>query len=141
MIKVLIDTNVLIYAIDQKSVFFQDARDILEAGKYELYTTSKNLTEFMVVATKNSGYGLNTDIASDILEDITHNLEVLYPNKTSSTILSELIRKYSPKGAIIHDFEIVAIGIAHGVMNIATFNTKDFTGINEVSLIGSPDIG
>ncbi|TVQ08749.1 MAG: PIN domain-containing protein [Balneolaceae bacterium] len=135
MTKVLVDTNVLIYAIDRKSAYYNDARAVLETGEYELYTTSKNLTEFLVVATKSSGYGLSTDIAIDILEKLTAGLSVLYPNEISSTLLSELIRSYRPIGAKIHDFEIVAIGLAHGVINVATFNTKDFAGIKELSLI------
>jgi predicted nucleic acid-binding protein len=135
MTKVLVDTNVLIYAIDRKSAYYNAARAILETGEYELYTTSKNLTEFLVVATKPSGYGLSTDIAIDILVKITASLDVLYPNEVSSTLLSELMRNYRPVGAKIHDFEIVAIGLAHGVMNVATFNTKDFTGIKELTLI------
>jgi hypothetical protein len=60
---------------------------------------------------------------------------VLYPKEVSSTMLSELMRNYRPVGAKIHDFEIVAIGLAHGVMNVATFNAKDFTGIIELTLI------
>lgn len=135
MIKVLVDTNMLIYAIDQKSAFFNGARAILESNKYELFTTSKKLTEFLVVATKPSGYGLNPDLALDFVDHFANILNVLYPNNTSCTVLFELIRKYRPAGAKIHDFEIVAIGISHGILDIATFNRKDFYGIEEVNLI------
>ncbi len=55
MNKLLVDTNVLIYGIDQDSQFFARARAILENSYYHLVTTSKNLSEFLAVATRSSG--------------------------------------------------------------------------------------
>lgn len=50
-------------------------------------------------------------------------------------ILLELINRYSPTGLKIHDFEIISIGLAHGVHELATFNTKDFESVKEISLL------
>ena len=59
MNKLLVDTNVLIYGIDQDSRFFVRARTILENSNYQLVTTSKNLSEFLAVVTRSSGYDLS----------------------------------------------------------------------------------
>jgi len=54
MSKVLVDTNIFVYGIDEDSAFFKRARKILEQDKYQLATTSKNLIEFLAVTTKSS---------------------------------------------------------------------------------------
>ncbi len=46
MSKVLVDTNILVYGIDEDSTFFKRARKILEQETHQLVTTSKNLSEF-----------------------------------------------------------------------------------------------
>jgi len=99
MSKILIDTNILVYGIDQDSAFFKRARTILEQEKNQLVTTSKNLIEFLAVTTKSSGYNLNNDTALEIVE------------------------------------EIISIGLANGIHEVATFNTKDFKSVKELSLL------
>ncbi len=49
---------------------------------------------------------------------------------------TEKTPKYKAVGLRIHDFEIIAIGRANGITQIATVNTKDFKGVEEISIIG-----
>ena len=49
MSKILVDTNILVYGIDEDSAFFKRARKLLEQEKNQLVTTSKNLVEFLAV--------------------------------------------------------------------------------------------
>jgi len=58
MNKLLLDTNVLVYSIDEDSRFFQRARKVFEYSDKALLTTTKNLAEFLSVVTKTNGYGL-----------------------------------------------------------------------------------
>jgi len=51
-------------------------------------------------------------------------------------IFLNLMTRYQPKGLKVHDFEIISIGLAHGVHEVATFNTKDFKSVNEIVLAG-----
>ena len=51
MSKLLLDTNVLIYSIDEGSKYFQKAQDIF-SKQLELFTTSKNLSEFLSFVTR-----------------------------------------------------------------------------------------
>jgi len=134
MTKVLIDTNILVYGIDEDSSFFNSARRILEDGEYQLVTTSKNLIEFLVVATKSSGYNLDNDLALEVLEEIIFSFEIVYPTQESMAIFIDLMNMYNPKGLRLHDFEIISIGLAHGIQNVATFNTKDFKSVKEIIL-------
>jgi predicted nucleic acid-binding protein len=106
----------------------------LEQEKYQLVTTSKNLIEFLAVTTKPSGYNLNNDTALEIVEEIIQGIEVIYPIQESLAIFLDLMNRYQPKGLKVHDFEIISIGLAHGVHEVATLNTKDFKSVKEISL-------
>ena len=134
MSKVLVDTNTLIYGIDEDSAFFKRARRILEQENYQLVTTSKNLIEFLAVTTKSSGYNLDNETALGIIEEIIQGIEIVYPTQESMAIFLDLMNRYQPKGLKVHDFEIISIGLAHGVHEVATFNTKDFKSVKEISL-------
>jgi predicted nucleic acid-binding protein len=50
-------------------------------------------------------------------------------------ILLELTKRYQPSGLTIHDYEIISIGLAAGIHDIATFNEKDFKTVSEVTLL------
>ncbi|NBC65029.1 MAG: PIN domain-containing protein [Bacteroidetes bacterium] len=135
MSKILIDTNILVYGIDEDSAFFKRARGILEQEKNQLITTSKNLVEFLSSTTKSSGYNLDNDTALEIVEEIISGVEIVYPSQESMAIFLDLMRRYQPKGLKVHDLEIISIGLANGVHEVATFNTKDFKTIKEISLL------
>ena len=81
MNKVLIDTNIFVYGIDQDSKFFSQSRNILEHPDKHLVTTSKNLFEFLAVVTRKSGYDLPADLALDVLDDIIQSTDVIYPSQ------------------------------------------------------------
>ncbi len=49
-------------------------------------------------------------------------------------IFLDLMNRYQPKGLKVHDVEIISIGLAHGVHEVATFNTKDFKSVKEISI-------
>lgn len=134
MNKILVDTNVFVYGIDQDSIYFERARQVLDESERQLVTTSKNLVEFLAVATKSTGYDLHTDLALEIFDEIIRGVEILYPTQESVAIFLELMSRYQPKGLKVHDIEIVSIGLANKVSEVATFNTKDFQSLKEVTL-------
>lgn len=134
MSKILVDTNILVYGIDEDSAFFKRTRKILEQEKYQIVTSSKNLIEFLAVTTRSSGYNLNNETALEIIEEIIQGIEIVYPTQESMAIFLDLMGRYQPKGLKVHDFEIISIGLAHGVHEVATFNTKDFKYVKEISL-------
>ena len=133
MKKILIDTNVLIYSIDKDSKYFLQSHNLLLDPTLELYTTSKNISEFLVVITRYPGKSLSIENALILIEDFSKILTFLYPNPASLKIFRQFLRKHKPTGLIIHNFEIASIALAHNITQMATFNTKDFDLINELS--------
>jgi len=135
MSKLLVDTNILVYGIDEDSKFFTRSRNVLDNSEYQLITTSKNLTEFLAVVTRNTGYGLETELALGIVDDIIQGMHILYPSQNSFAVFLELMDRYKTTGLRVHDFEIVSIGLADGIDRVATFNKKDFKNVEEISLL------
>jgi len=135
MNELLLDTNILVYAVDEDSKFYTQTRSLFDKKDFELCTTSKNLTEFLAVTTCTKIPALSIDDALGVVEDYVHALTVFYPNEQSFARFRELLLKYKPTGLRIHDFEILSIALAHQVEKVATFDIKDFSGIEEIKLI------
>ncbi len=115
MNKLLLDTNVLVYAIDEDSEFFTRARSILNRTDCELCTTSKNFAEFLAVTTRGQNSPLSMHDALEVLKDYLCVLTVLFPNLESFDTFRELLSEYEPTGLKVHDFEIISIALAHKV--------------------------
>jgi len=134
MSKILVDTNVLVYVIDKDSRFYFQSRQLLFESNFELFTTSKNLIEFLTVVTRGKEIPLSIEKAMSVVKDFTRVFTILYPTKSSFVIFEELLEKYRPTGLKIHDYEIISIGLVNGINQIATFNSKDFEDIEEVNI-------
>ncbi|MGR3309574.1 MAG: type II toxin-antitoxin system VapC family toxin [Candidatus Brocadiales bacterium] len=134
MSKILVDTNILVYAIDEDSRFYSKSRKLLLNSNFDLFTTSKNLSEFLVVVTRGRVISLSIEDAIAAIKDFSGVFTILYPTEGSFVVFEELLQKYKPTGLKIHDFEIVSIGLANGINQIATFNSKDFEGVEEINI-------
>jgi predicted nucleic acid-binding protein len=134
MSNLLLDTNVLVYALDVDSKYHKSSLALFLNKEHNLATTSKNISELLVVLTRGPQVSLTPVKALEVVSNITSNIQIFYPNMNSNKIFYDLIQKYKPAGLKIHDFEIISIGIENGYKIIATFNTKDFKSIKEISL-------
>jgi len=134
MNKVLIDTNILIYGMDESSEFHKKSKEILTNNKFNLYITTKNISEYFAVCTKLK---IDKKIVLGFYNDIKENTITLYPNNKSIIKFEILFKKYFPVGNRVYDLEIVSVMLANNVKYLATFNTKDFENINEVTLVNN----
>lgn len=100
-----------------------------------MHTTSKNLAEYYAVTTRGVSPLLTSEDALADLYEFSANFVVLFPNELSLTILKELIKVHSPKGLLIHDFEIAAISLANDITRIATVNAEDFKNIERIEVV------
>ena len=135
MNNILIDTNLLIYAIDEDSKYYNSVHTILDDLSNNLFTTSKNISEFLSVITRYPGKSISIKDALIVIKEFESIFTVLYPSKKSNLIFIDLLKKYSPHGLKIHDYEIISIALSHNIKCIATVNKKDFSGIKEIELV------
>lgn len=78
---------------------------------------------------------LSVKEAINITEEFRSTFTILYPTEKSYLIFIELLKKYSPRGLKIHDYEIISIALSNKIKSIATLNQKDFSGIEEIELV------
>jgi predicted nucleic acid-binding protein len=130
MNKMLIDTNIFIYALNADSDYYSDAVKILNSDD-QLYTTSINISEFFSVASKLK---IKHRIIWSFFESIKQNIEIILPSESSFQIFQSLLKKIKPAANHVYDIEIVSIMLANRITEIATFNQKDFEIVEEIKI-------
>lgn len=131
MNKLVIDTNVLIYALDTDSGFHLPAAKVLMDTTVELFIPTKVISEFFAVTSK---LGIPSSEALHFYQEIQNNTTILYPSPDSLAYFQRLVQKYQPRGNKVFDMEIVAISQAHSISQIATANLSDFQEIEEITI-------
>jgi len=132
MNKVGIDTNVFIYTLDNSSPHHKKCDNFLKDTENELFTTTKNVSEFIAVCTK---IGVDREKMNGMYNEIKSNITILYPTEDSLKTFEQLNEKYQPKGNRVYDVEIVSVFTTNNISKIATVNIDDFKNITEIELI------
>lgn len=131
MSKVLLDTNILIYALDKSCTAHVQCLSLLQDPQLEFYITTKNISEYFAVCSK-----LNFDFSSVEIfyRSICQNTTILFPDSNSLSVFESLMAKYRPRGNRVFDFEIIAVALANQIFEIATMNVADFSNVSEIRL-------
>jgi uncharacterized protein len=136
----IVDTNVLVYALDADAPQHQAARALLEtarAASITLFTTSQILCEFYSVVT-NSRRVSKPRSATDALTAISGLLAFLHVLPVPAHTVDgwmDLLRRHPVIGGDVFDLQIVATMQANGVQRVYTFNTSDFDAFTELSVV------
>jgi len=134
MNKILVDTNILVYSIDQDSKYHRASSSLL-TSENKIFIAAKCLSEFYAVVTRAPVVSLSASEALQMVRWFSENFTILFPEHNSLSTLMQLSEKYQPRGLKIHDFEIISIGLAHKIKRLATFNKKDFAAVEEIELV------
>jgi predicted nucleic acid-binding protein len=135
----VIDTNVLIYSTVSGNPWYQQARQWLstlqDAGA-RLCVTTQILREYLVVLTRGTVFekSFGTDQALEHVGAFLPTLTLLDEPVAAADLLRELVGRYQIRGKQIHDANIVAVMLTHGIHRLVTYNRADFVRFDEVSL-------
>ena len=132
MNKVGVDTNIFIYTLDISSPFYKKCDGFLKDTKNELFTTTKNISEFIAVCTK---IGIDKDKMKGFFNELKRNVTIVFPSPKSLITFEQLVDKYQPRGNRVYDIEIISILTANNIKKIATINVDDFKNITEIEII------
>ncbi len=132
MSKILVDTNVLIYSLDKNSRYHLASISLLSNPNYSLYVSTKNISEFVAVATKQK---VEYSIITEFLAELPKNVKILFPDHKSLKIFYNLFHSNKPVGNKVYDMEIVSVMIANKIPTIATFNPKDFVEYEDIEIL------
>lgn len=143
----LLDTNVLLSATAPARDLHHAALDVLNEWPGEgtrLCISGQILREYLVVATREpaqNGLGLSIDDALANAAAFTDRCRFLDENQSVTKRLQELLRTVECSGKQIHDANLVATCLVHGVPALVTANAKDFERFRSsvrVRALGSP---
>jgi uncharacterized protein len=133
---VLVDSNILVYAINRRSPKHQLAQDFLTAYATKLAVTHQNILETIRVLTHPKFENpMPLAKAAKAVTRISEKAIIIAPDNKSYQVFLRLIEKYSPKRDIIFDCYLAATVLSAGIATIATDNLKDFRQFEELELI------
>jgi len=133
---ILVDSNILIYAINRRSPKNTQAEDFLQKFIGNFAVAHQNILEALRVLT-HPKYPKPMEInsATTALRAITDAATVISPDSRTYRIAEELIKKYSLKSDQIFDAYLVATTLVNDIFEIATDNERDFLKIKEIKVI------
>ena len=126
-----VDTNVLIYATDPRSPLQPIAAETLRQASdsgVPLVVSPQVLREYLAVAGRPATSGGVTPL-DDVLDNIETFRVAFRVVENSSAVIDRLIalvRQLPVAGRRVHDTNIVATMLVHGVRRLLTHNTGDF---------------
>jgi len=138
----LLDTNVLIYALDPNSEFHPASRHLLERARGNdagLCVTPQVLAEFYAVVTdrRRVPQARQPVETLDAIEQIL-SLPGITLLPTPVDIVNrwmELARRYPVSGQLIFDLQLAATMLAYDVRRVYTYNRVDFERFEEIMVL------
>jgi predicted nucleic acid-binding protein len=132
--RTLIDTTVLVAVVDPARDGHRAATALLDDGR-PLAITPQILREFMVVASRpRSVNGLGLALAQVALnaEEFAESALMLAEDYRVARVLRLLVGQRRAAGKQIHDANIVACALVHGVRRIVTGNPRHFDRFDDL---------
>jgi len=124
----LVDTNVLLEATDEKREFHSACVRLLETHP-RLRTSAQVVREYLAVATRPAeanGLGLSVGDALENIRELRSRMRLLPEEKPILPALLSLLEEIPCRGKRIHDAHLVATAVVHRVRTIVTLNGEDF---------------
>jgi len=132
----LIDTNILIYAINEDSPKHKVAKKFLSESKVILVVSHQVIFEAIRVLTHPKfSMPMESPSAVKSISAIAEACQIITPNQKTYYLTLELIKQFSLGGNRIFDAYLAATAITNEIYEIATDNTKDFKRFTELKII------
>lgn len=123
----LIDSNILVYAVNKNSSKHKKAVSFLKNNESDLVISHQNILEALRVITHPKySHPLNSQLAVKAVLLIADASTVISPNDITYPIFLDYIKKFNLSGNRIFDAYLAATALSNEIYEIATDNTKDF---------------
>ena len=136
-IRLLFDTNVLVYAHDELSSFHEPSATLLDLAierEVSAFLAEQNLMELYRIVTSSvamQGRPLTSLEAKSLIEEtyLTGAFRILYPSRAVFEKTMQLAVERGAVSARIFDLRLAAHAIVAGIPTIVTHNTSHFLGL------------
>lgn len=122
-----IDTNVLVYFVNEESIYHTRAKtfmDKLQKGKIQGAISWQNLAELYAIVTdpKRFPQPMTASQAMEATKQFleSESIKVILPVANTKDIFFDLVLKIKPKAQQIHDIFLAATFLANGVTRIVS---------------------
>lgn len=132
----LIDSNILVYAINRRSPKHKAAKIFLQNNIGHMEVAHQNIFEALRVLT-HPKFPSSMEIhdALKAIENILKACRVICPEEKTHYITLLLIKKNQLVSDQIFDTYLVATALSKKITTIATDNTRDFKKFKEITII------
>lgn len=130
--KIFIDSNILVYANNSLSPFCQTARQQLQNAfeNYESVWVSRQVfREFMVIVSREMLFAnqkVDFELIDSTVKRFEQDFEVAEDSPAITHQLLHLLKETNTSGKQVHDANIVATMLIHGIETLLTNNVADF---------------
>lgn len=130
--RALLDTNILLAATDVARQEHEQAMAVINDWPLSgvvLYTSGQILREYLAVATRpaqHNGLGMTRPDAVENVRTLRDRLNLLVEDAKVSDRLLLLLEAIDCSGKRVHDANVVATMLVHGVHAVVTLNIDDF---------------
>lgn len=132
----LVDSNILIYAINADSPKHTKARSFLQEKLGSLEISHQNILETIRVLThRKFSKPMKLKLALEAIQAIADSCRLISPDQTTYYLTLELISKYKLTGNRIFDAYLAATALSNGIDTIATDNVEDFNKLTEITVL------
>ncbi len=132
----LIDSNILIYAINADSPKHKKAQEFLKESLGNLEIAHQNTLEAIRVLTHQKfSKPMRLKDALMAIQAISKFCQIISPTQTTYYLSLELINKYKLIGNRIFDAYLVATALSNSINIIATDNSSDFKKFSGLEII------
>ena len=133
---ILVDSNVLIYSLDENSSKCRVSQAFLSQNHLSLCFAHQNAVECMRVMTYSKYLRpMEVHEALDSIASVVSVFKIISPNRSTLSLFFELSRFYQVKSNVIFDLYLIATMLSNGVDTIATDNEKDFAKFEEIKVL------
>ncbi len=132
----IIDSNILIYAINADSPKNKKAQEFLKESLKDLEIAHQNILETIRVLTHqkfSKPMGINSALSA--IQAISESCRIISPTLTTYYLWLELVGKYQLTGNRIFDAYLAATALSNGIDEVATDNVLDFKKFKGLKVI------
>ena len=136
--RLFVDLNVLIFASRPHAANHAAAVAALETAEAagdELWISRQVVREFLVNLTRPGGVEVSHSVAADLAQGLMSRFTVADETAEVTDRLLDLLRTVGFRGKNVHDANVVATMLAHGVPRLLTHNVKDFARYGAAGLV------
>lgn len=134
--KILVDTNVLIYAINRSSPKSKRAQKFIVDRQSDMVFAHQNVIEALRVLThRQFPHPMKTTDALTAIESITEIATIISPTTETYAFTQALLKKYQRTADKVFDLYLVATMLSHSITTIGTDNERDFVSIEEIKTV------